>query len=251
VPTNQQRRDAERRRLQNQLEQRRVKEAARRRFTLIASIVTTLVVIAAVVVVIVIATNGSGDNKNKAGGASSSPTPTPSASSSPSATPSSSAAAQLPPAPTQPCAAPPKKATASFQGVTVGQAKNIAHAPKVSAKGTAAVSNLLCDDLVVGKGKAASPSSTVTVQYTGVLYKDGKQFDSSWTRGQPAQFPLNQVVPGFTEGIGGAGRVAPMKVGGRRIMILPASLGYGAQANGPIPANSTLVFVVDLKSIDG
>ena len=89
------------------------------------------------------------------------------------------------------------------------------------------------------------------MQYTGVLYKDGKEFDSSWSRGQAAQFPLTGVVPGFTEGIGGAGAVAPMKVGGRRIMILPSSLGYGAQAAGSIPANSTLVFVVDLKSIDG
>ncbi len=145
----------------------------------------------------------------------------------------------------------PKGTTATFKGVTVTQATNIKHEPKVTSKGTAAPANLVCQDLIVGSGKAATTSSTVTVQYTGVLYKDGKQFDSSWTRGQPAQFPLNQVVPGFTEGIGGAGKVAPMKVGGRRIMILPASLAYGSAAQNGIPANSTLVFVVDLKSIDG
>jgi FKBP-type peptidyl-prolyl cis-trans isomerase len=57
------------------------------------------------------------------------------------------------------------------------------------------------------------------------------------------------VVPGFTQGIGGTGKVAPMRVGGRRIMILPAALGYGAQGSGPIPANAALVFVVDLKSV--
>lgn len=248
MPTNQQRRDAERRRLQKQLEDRRAKEAARRRFTLIASIVTTLVVIAAVVVVVVVATSGS-DKKTTGAGASPSTSATPS---SPAASAASSTpAAPTPPPPTRPCAAPPKGTTASFQGVTVGRATNLAHAPKVTAKGTGNATQLTCQDLVVGKGKAASPTSTVSVQYTGLLYKNGKEFDSSWSRGKPAQFPLTQVVPGFTQGIGGAGKVAPMKVGGRRIMILPASLGYGAQANGPIPANSTLVFVVDLKSVSG
>jgi peptidylprolyl isomerase len=250
VPTNQQRREAERRRLQKQLEERRAREAARRRFTLIASIVTTLVVIAAIVVVVVVVAGGSGD-KNKAGSAPASRTASSPAASTSAPAGSSSAAAPTPPAPTRPCAAAPRRATAAFAGVTVGQAKNLAHEPKVSAKGTAAISNLVCEDLVVGKGKVASPTSTVTVQYTGVLYKDGKQFDSSWSRGQPAQFSLTGVVPGFTEGIGGAGKVAPMRVGGRRIMIFPASLGYGSQPNGSIPANSTLVFVVDLKSIDG
>jgi peptidylprolyl isomerase len=245
VSTNQQRREAERRRLQRQLEERRAREAARKRFTLIASIVTTLVVIAAIVVVVVIATNGS-DNKKTAsvGGVRSS------ASTSAAASSSSAAAPVLPPAPTTPCAAPPKGKTATFKGVTIGEATNLKHEPKVSSKGGATPSNLLCEDLVVGTGKAATTSSTVTVQYYGALYKNGKLFDASWTRGQPAQFPLNQVVPGFTEGIGGAGKVAPMKVGGRRVMILPPALGYGAQANGSIPANSTLVFVVDLKSID-
>ncbi|MCU1658843.1 MAG: peptidylprolyl isomerase FKBP-type, partial [Pseudonocardiales bacterium] len=101
---------------------------------------------------------------------------------------------------------------------------------------------------VVGKGAAAKPTSTVTVQYVGVLYRNGKLFDSSWARGQTAQFSLTGVVKGFTEGIGGTAGVPPMKAGGRRIMILPAALGYGSQANSQIPANSALVFVVDLKS---
>lgn len=250
MSTNQQRREAERRRLQRQLEERRAREAARKRFTLIASIVTTLVVIAAIVTVVVVSTGG--DSKKKPGlqAGAGSKTPTAAASSTPAA---SQPAAQpaAPPAPTTPCAKAPKRASATFHGVTVGQATNLKHEPKVTAKGAGNPANLVCQDLVVGTGKAASPTATVTVQYTGVLFKDGKRFDSSWSRGQAAQFPLNQVVPGFTEGIGGAGAVAPMKVGGRRIMILPPALGYGAQANGSIPANSTLVFVVDLKSIDG
>jgi FKBP-type peptidyl-prolyl cis-trans isomerase len=245
VPTNQQRREAERRRLQRQLEERRAREAARKRFTLIGSIVGTLIVIAAVVIVVVVATGGN-DNKKatNAGGKDTVTSPTP------TATSSSAAARPAPPAPTTPCAAASKGASASFKGVTVGAADNLKHEPKVSSKGATAPANLLCQDLVVGKGKAATPSSTVTVQYTGVLYKDGKQFDSSWSRGQAAQFPLTGVVPGFTEGIGGAGKVAPMRVGGRRVMILPAALGYGSTAQQGIPANSTLVFVVDLKSID-
>ena len=84
-----------------------------------------------------------------------------------------------------------------------------------------------------------------------MLYKTGTEFDSSWSRGQAAQFTLSQVVPGFTQGIGGTTGVAPMKVGGRRIIIMPAALGYGSQANASIPANSPLVFVVDLTAATG
>ena len=105
-------------------------------------------------------------------------------------------------------------------------------------------------DLVVGKGAAATPTSTVTVQYYGVLYNNGKYFDSSWKRGMPAQFSLTRVVPGFTQGIGGTTGVAPMKVGGRRIIIVPAALGYGKAGSPPaVPANASLVFIVDLLKI--
>jgi peptidylprolyl isomerase len=247
VPTNQQRRDAERRRLQRQLEQRRAREAARKRMTLIGSIVGTLVIIAGVVIAIVL-TNGGGSGKNKsaAGNPSTSPSPTTSSSSALTSSPAPV------PNPTAPCAGVPKGTTATFKGVTVKGAADLKHAPKVTSKGTATPATLQCQDLVVGKGKPATPASTVSVQYTGALYKNGKVFDSSWSRGgKPVQFSLAQVVKGFTQGIGGAGKVSPMRVGGRRVMILPASLGYGAQAQGPIPANSTLVFVVDLTGVTG
>ena len=128
-------------------------------------------------------------------------------------------------------------------------ATDLAGAPGVTSKSTTAPTKLEYKDLVVGKGEPATATSTVTVQYAGVLYKNGKAFDSSWSRGQPAQFSLAQVVKGFTQGIAGSSGVPPMKVGGRRIIIMPASLGYGAQAQGPIPANSPLVFVVDLKKV--
>jgi FKBP-type peptidyl-prolyl cis-trans isomerase len=69
----------------------------------------------------------------------------------------------------------------------------------------------------------------------------------------PATFPLTQVVKGFTYGIGGnpSMKIGPMKVGGRRIIIVPSKYGYGPQAQANIPANSPLVFIVDLKSVTG
>jgi peptidylprolyl isomerase len=239
VSTSQQRREAERRRLRSQLEERRAREAAHRRFKVIAAVVSTLVVIVAIVVVVVLATGGSSGTKPAASKQSTSASSAASSHSAPSST--------APAATGSPVVGP----SVSFRGVTVQKANDLRSEPKVTSKGTADPTALEYKDLVVGSGKAATSSSTVTVQYTGVLYKKGTQFDSSWSRGQPAQFSLAQVVPGFTQGIGGNGKIPPMKAGGRRIMILPAALGYGAQANGSIPANSTLVFVVDLKSVDG
>ena len=239
MPTNQQRRDAAQRRLQKQLEERRAREAARKRATLIASIVGTVVLIAAVVIVIVVTTGS--DNKSPGGiGAGARHTP--------STQPTSSDTVVPPP---DACKSAPKGKTVSFDGVTVGNATDLTKAPTVTSLAEQAPTTLECMDLVVGKGKPATPTSTVSVQYTGVLYKNGTKFDSSWDSGQPASFSLAQVVKGFTQGIGGVGKVAPMREGGRRIMILPAALGYGGQANGSIPANSPLVFVVDLKSVSG
>ena len=230
MPTNQQRRDAERRRLQKQLEDRRAREAARKRATLIASIVGTVVVIAAVIVTVVLTTGGS-DNKK------------------PAAAPPSNADTVI--APPDACQKAPAGSTVSFDGVTVGNATDLTKAPTVKSLSQQAPNKLECMDLVVGKGKPATPTSTVSVQYTGVLYKDGTKFDSSWDSGQPATFPLTGVVKGFTQGIGGYQKVAPMREGGRRIMILPAALGYGATGKGSIPGNAPLVFVVDLKSVSG
>jgi FKBP-type peptidyl-prolyl cis-trans isomerase len=102
---------------------------------------------------------------------------------------------------------------------------------------------LVTQDIVVGSGPAATPADTVDVQYAGTLYSNGTLFDSSWQRGALASFPLNQVVPGFAQGIEG------MQVGGRRVIVIPPALGYGDRANGPIPGGSTLVFVIDLVGI--
>jgi peptidylprolyl isomerase len=105
---------------------------------------------------------------------------------------------------------------------------------------------LVTTDIVVGTGEEAKPGATVTVQYVGVNYSTGTEFDSSWSRsGQPATFGLDQVIKGWTDGIPG------MKVGGRRQLIVPPDQAYGAEGRPPrIGPNETLVFVVDLLAVN-
>jgi FKBP-type peptidyl-prolyl cis-trans isomerase len=109
-----------------------------------------------------------------------------------------------------------------------------------------APSNLVIEDLVVGTGATAATGDTVSVHYVGTL-TNGQRFDSSYDRGQPFTFRLGarQVIAGWEQGIPG------MRVGGKRRLTIPPSLAYGSQANGPIPANSTLIFEVDLVGIAG
>ncbi len=103
-------------------------------------------------------------------------------------------------------------------------------------------SGLKYEDLVVGTGASPAPTDVVTVHYTGTL-QDGTVFDASRLHGGPISFPLNQVIKGWTEGVGS------MKVGGTRKLVIPPELGYGNRAQGSIPANSTLTFVVELIDI--
>jgi peptidylprolyl isomerase len=104
---------------------------------------------------------------------------------------------------------------------------------------------LVKKDIAKGHGKKAKPGDTVTVQYDGVLYENSTEFDASWNRGTPFSFPLGagKVIPGWDKGVVG------MKVGGRRVLTIPPNLGYGPNGAGPIPPNSTLVFVVDMLKI--
>ncbi len=210
--------------------------------TLITSIVGAIVIIGIVVGVLIAFNND--DTKPKA---AAKPTSA-SASASPSASSSAAPACGEQQFPTQKAGAA-TGATVSFDGVKVKGAADLKGKPGVTAKSSKPPTKLEYKDLVVGKGKPANPTSCVTVQYDGVLYKNGVEFDSSWSRGMLAQFSLSGVVKGFTQGIGGTTGVPPMRVGGRRIMILPAALGYGAQAQGKIPANAPLVFVVDLTDV--
>jgi peptidylprolyl isomerase len=141
--------------------------------------------------------------------------------------------------------------TVTFNSVTVSNPTDLASKPKVSAQSASAPADLQVKDLVSGDGAAATPTSTVTVQYVGVRYTDGKQFDASWDHNGAISFSLQRVVAGFTQGIAGNSQVAPMKVGGRRIIIVPAPLGYGAAGtpDGSIPPNTPIVFVVDLVGV--
>ena len=111
-----------------------------------------------------------------------------------------------------------------------------------SPKGTPPT-EMVVEDLVVGNGAEVLPTSTLTVQYTLKAWSTGDVVDSSWSRGTPAQFPLSGVIAGWQQGLPG------MKVGGRRLLIVPPSLGYGAQQVGPMKPNETLIFVVDVLGI--
>ena len=116
-------------------------------------------------------------------------------------------------------------------------------APTIAAPTGAAPTTLVVHDIYPGTGAVVQPTSTLTVQYTLMAWSTGKVVESSWSSGSPATFPLAQVIKGWQEGLAG------MKAGGRRLLVIPPALGYGAQAAGPIKANETLIFVVDVLQV--
>jgi len=118
--------------------------------------------------------------------------------------------------------------------------------PEVNIPDSAAPAELVIDDLLIGDGAEAMAGQGVTVDYVGVSWSTGAEFDASWNRGDTFAFGLGagQVISGWDQGVQG------MKVGGRRRLTIPPHMGYGAQgAGGVIAPNETLVFVVDLRSI--
>jgi peptidylprolyl isomerase len=115
--------------------------------------------------------------------------------------------------------------------------------PEIAAQDE--VTELVVTDDVVGTGAEVQAGDTITAHYVGVQASDGVEFDSSWSRGEPATFPLDRVIQGWSEGLVG------MKEGGRRTLVIPAEQAYG-QSPPPgsgIQPGATLVFTVDLVSV--
>jgi peptidylprolyl isomerase len=146
-------------------------------------------------------------------------------------------------------ASTPSTPTTATAPTTVGKTPTsgaLSKEPKVTPPSGPAPTKLQTKELIAGTGAEAKAGDTVTVNYVGVLYKGGKEFNASWETKEPFSFVLGkgQVIKGWDQGIPG------MKVGGRRELIIPAELAYGAAGSPPkIPANAPLVFVVDLLSV--
>lgn len=122
---------------------------------------------------------------------------------------------------------------------------SLAHAQAPAAAQTLP-SGLVYQSVKEGTGASPAATDTVRVHYRGTFPDSGKEFDSSYSRGEPAEFPLNRVIPCWTEG------VQKMKVGGKAKLVCPPAIAYGARgAGGVIPPNATLNFEVELIAIKG
>ena len=116
--------------------------------------------------------------------------------------------------------------------------------PTITAPSETAPATFQSQDIFVGDGKEAIATSTLEVHYSLMAWSSGELVESSWDRNQTATFPLSGVIAGWQKGIPG------MKEGGRRLLVIPPDLGYGAQgAGGAIGPNETLIFVVDLVAV--
>ncbi len=120
--------------------------------------------------------------------------------------------------------------------------------PKIPRPSGAPPAELQQADVERGDGAVLRAGDTVSVQYAGASWSTGEEFDASYGGGQPFEFPLGggMVIPGWDEGVQG------MRVGGRRVLVIPPDLGYGAEGSPPVIApNETLVFVIDAEGAGG
>jgi peptidylprolyl isomerase len=135
----------------------------------------------------------------------------------------------------------------AMDSVTVDNATDLSSKPGIAVDtASAAPTQLVSEDLVTGDGPEIAPGVTASVQYVGVSWSTGREFDASWDRGQPFGFPVGagRVIAGWDQGVVG------MKVGGRRKLVIPPDLAYGQQGSPPnIGPNETLVFEIDLKKV--
>ena len=120
---------------------------------------------------------------------------------------------------------------------------NMGEAPTIGAPTGTPPTTLESKDIVVGTGAEVSSTSTITFHYTLMTWSNGAITESSWNSGLPATYPLSNLIVGWQQGIPG------MKVGGRRLLVIPPDLGYGAQGSGLVGPNETLVFVMDIVSV--
>ena len=140
------------------------------------------------------------------------------------------------------CGGKDKVSDTASQGLPAVTA-NAGEAPTITAPTGTAPTTLQTQDIIVGTGTEVVASSTLTVHYTLMTWSNGAIVESSWNGGQPATFPLAGVIAGWQQGLPGA------KVGGRRLLVIPADLGYGPNGSGPIGPNETLIFVVDIIAV--
>lgn len=120
---------------------------------------------------------------------------------------------------------------------------NMGEAPTIGAPSGTPPATLESKDIVVGTGAEVSSTSIITFHYTLMTWSNGALVESSWNSGSPATYPLAELIVGWQQGIPG------MKVGGRRLLVVPPDLGYGAQGSGAVGPNETLVFVMDIVSV--
>jgi peptidylprolyl isomerase len=223
-----------RERYERRLQARAAAQAKARQRVTISGAAAAVVAIVAVVLAITLTGNG-----KKSAASASSPVV-----SSSSAAPASSTPPP-PPAPTHAagCTSRPSVVAspiANFPLIPAGVDPALKTEPTVTIPAGAVPITLQTKDLIVGTGETVGANDTVTMNYLGLNYVDCTEFDSSWAHSQEATFPLNGVVPGFAQGVEG------MKVGGRRQIVIPPSLGYGTTGSGSVKPNEELVFVVDV-----
>ena len=115
--------------------------------------------------------------------------------------------------------------------------------PDIDRPDGPAPADLVIRDITVGDGPEAVPGARVQVHYVGVEFDSGEQFDASWDRGDPIEFPLAGLIQGWQDGIPG------MKVGGRRELVIPPEQAYGPAGGGHRLSGKTLVFVIDLLGV--
>ena len=134
----------------------------------------------------------------------------------------------------------------NVDAIAAGIGKNTKKQPQIVTPSGDPPTELVTRDIVKGKGPAAKPGDKLEMDYVGVSWSNGQQFDASWDRGQtiPFQLGAGMVIPGWDQGMVG------MKEGGRRLLVIPPEMAYGPQGSPPIGPNETLVFAVDLRKLN-